>query len=241
MVNEFTTKCTRSEKEFVSLFNCPFCHPAFKTRDLFADNSPRFLDVIAHSSILLVHVVVSFLDEKKPSSKSHPMLDLFPNQAKKRKPSVREVKHDIWSSAFSVPVMKIVSLTSLRILGWLVVWKHWPAWWKTFFYLRCKQEIYGGIFKRWNTSQNSKPQAKGCYILPWHNFPFNRDTKEKIHESSPEFEVVSVLKRNLARPFFFPSFNDSLSHFGGRRRRWCSQWKGMHLSWKAQLLKTTKR
>ena len=61
---------------------------------------------------------------------------------------------------------------------WLTgVWKHWPSWWKRVrrhsFCLRCKQEIYGGIFKRWNTSQNSKPQAKGCYILPWHNFLFN--------------------------------------------------------------------
>ncbi|KAK2569114.1 Gelsolin-like protein 1 [Acropora cervicornis] len=35
-------------------------------------------------------IIVETVDEKKPSSKSHPMLDLFPNQAKKRKPSVRE-------------------------------------------------------------------------------------------------------------------------------------------------------
>lgn len=57
-------------------------------------------------------------------------------------------------------------------------------------------------------------------VTYFHDITFcSTYTKEKIPESSPEFEVVSVLKRNLARPFFFSSFNDSLSHFGGRRRR----------------------
>lgn len=42
-------------------------------------------------------------------------------------------------------------------------------------------------------------------VTYFHDITFcSTYTKEKIHESSPEFEVVSVLKRNLARPFFFP-------------------------------------
>lgn len=57
--------------------------------------TPRAFSTSLRTLFNTVDVVVSFLDEKKPSSKSHPMLDLFPNQAKKRKPSVREVKHDI--------------------------------------------------------------------------------------------------------------------------------------------------
>lgn len=99
--------------------------------------------------------------------------------------------------------MKIVSLTSLGSLADLLSGSIDPHGERHSFCLRCKQEIYGGIFKRGNTSQNSKPQAKGCYIHPWHNFLFNMH-KRKNTRIFPWVWSSECAKTKSCSTFFFP-------------------------------------
>ncbi|XP_068689762.1 gelsolin-like protein 1 isoform X2 [Montipora foliosa] len=58
-------------------------------------NDKKALRVLEYANNLVIErrglgIKVETVDDNKPESKNHPMLDLFPNQAKKRKPSVRE-------------------------------------------------------------------------------------------------------------------------------------------------------